>query len=258
MIKRPLGRTGIDVSLLALGTVKFGRNQRVAYPHPYEVPSDRALARLLGVARELGVCLLDTAPAYGQSEERLGRLLTGQRRDWVVVTKVGEEFEDGVSRFDFSADHVRHSVERSLTRLRTDYLDVVLVHSNGNDVEIARNGETLEALAALKHAGTIRAFGMSHKTVQGGLEAIARTDVVMTALSSEDESMVPVIARAADVHRGVLIKKPLGSGHLATAQARRASLLRAAALPGVSSIVVGTIDPVHLEENASALSSIRV
>ena len=87
-------------------------------------------------ARDLGINLIDTAPAYGRSEERLGPLLRGQRQDWVIVSKVGEEFADGLSRHDFSAAHTRMSVERSLQRLETDFIDLVLVHSDGNDMAI--------------------------------------------------------------------------------------------------------------------------
>jgi hypothetical protein len=98
---KPLGATGLRVSPLGLGTVKFGRNQGVKYPQPFELPSDREALALLEQAWDLGINLLDTAPAYGDSEERLGRLLRQCRRDWVIVTKVGEEFRDGVSSLRF-------------------------------------------------------------------------------------------------------------------------------------------------------------
>ena len=122
---RPLGATGLRVSPLGLGTVKFGRNQGVKYPQSFELPSDREALALLDLAWELGINLLDTAPAYGESEERLGRLLRHCRRDWVIVTKVGEEFRAGASHFDFSAAATRASVERSLRRLGVETLDPV-------------------------------------------------------------------------------------------------------------------------------------
>src|SRR5690606_41338643 len=85
---------------------------------------------------ESGIRHLDNAPADGTNEERLDPLLQGQRQDWVLCTKVGEEFVDGQSRFDFSAAHTRFSVQRSLPRLHTDYLDLVLVHSSGDDLTV--------------------------------------------------------------------------------------------------------------------------
>ncbi|HHO58771.1 MAG TPA: aldo/keto reductase, partial [Thiotrichales bacterium] len=70
MIKRPLGATGIDVSVLGLGTVKIGRNEQVKYPEGFEIPDDRAVAGLFEQARSLGINFIDTAPAYGSSEQR--------------------------------------------------------------------------------------------------------------------------------------------------------------------------------------------
>ena len=133
--KRALGQSGIIVSCLGLGTVKFGRNQEVKYPRSFSLPSDDMILNLLNQAEALGINFLDTAPAYGSSEQRLGRLLQ-RRQDWVICTKVGEEFITGKSFFDFSGPHIRNSIERSLRNLKTDYLDLVLVHSDGNDIGI--------------------------------------------------------------------------------------------------------------------------
>src|SRR5690606_2482402 len=121
--KRPLGQTGIEVSALGWGTVKLGRNTQVKYPSGFELPDDKTAAQLLHLVRDLGVNLLDTAPAYGTSEERLGNLLKGQRQGWVSCTKAGEFFDGTHSRFDFSSAALRESVEQSLRRRRSDYID---------------------------------------------------------------------------------------------------------------------------------------
>ena len=81
---RTLGSTGMSLSPLGLGTVKFGRNQGVKYPSHFDLPSDQQIRNLLAQAQDLGINLLDTAPAYGISEERLGPLLAGQRADWLI------------------------------------------------------------------------------------------------------------------------------------------------------------------------------
>ena len=156
---RPLGSTGLLVSPLGLGTVKLGRDQGVKYPSGFQIPDDDEARMLLKLSRDLGINLIDTAPAYGRSEERLGPLLRGQRQDWVIVSKVGEEFVDGQSSHDFSAAHTRRSVERSLKRLETDFIDLVLVHSDGNDLAILNGCEVNDTLAELKREGKIRAFG---------------------------------------------------------------------------------------------------
>ena len=70
---RPLGSTGLRVSPLGLGTVKLGRDQGVKYPNGFTIPDDAAARALLDQARALGINLIDTAPAYGVSEQRLGR-----------------------------------------------------------------------------------------------------------------------------------------------------------------------------------------
>ncbi len=250
---RPLGDTGILVSPLGLGTVKIGRDRQVKYPRGFTIPGDDAVRDLLALARELGINVVDTAPAYGNSEERLGALLP-HKQDWVIVTKVGEIFEHGVSRFDFSAAHARMSVERSLRRLGRDWVDVVLVHSDGNDMHIIEHEGVLDELARLKAEGLIRAYGMSTKTTEGGLWTVEHTDVVMATCNPRDVHDIPVIARARELGKGVLVKKGLMSGH-ADAAAGGGGIAAAMefvfATPGVSCMITGTINPHHLRENAA-------
>ncbi|MEZ5490064.1 MAG: aldo/keto reductase [Gammaproteobacteria bacterium] len=244
------------VSCLGLGTVKLGRNQGVKYPAGFTLPDDDTVVALLSQARALGINLIDTAPAYGTSEERLGNLLT-HRHKWIICSKVGEEFKDGNSFFDFSAGHVKRSVERSLRRLNTDYLDIVLVHSDGNDLKIINQTDCLEQLQRLKQAGSIRAFGMSTKTVAGGLTAAELSDVVMVTFNTQATEDAVVIDKASSLHKGVLIKKGLASGHLdALTQADqdpvKASLAFILRKSGVSSVIVGTINASHLAHNVDA------
>ena len=176
---RSLGSTDVQVSPLGLGTTKLGRNQQVKYPHAFAIPEDKAVRELLALTRDLGINLIDTAPAYGNSEERLGKLLPGPRQDWVIVTKVGEIFKQGKSHFDFSEKATRQSIENSLRHLQTDYLDLVLIHSNGEDMRILQEEAVLDTLRSLQQKGLIRAVGMSSKTVEGGLRVVETCDVVM-------------------------------------------------------------------------------
>ncbi|WP_237132823.1 aldo/keto reductase [Pseudohongiella sp. O18] len=252
--KRTLGSTGIDVSCLGLGTVKLGRNQGVKYPSSFELPDDRHILNLLATATELGINLIDTAPAYGISEQRLGELLWDRQR-WVICTKTGEEFVDGQSRFDFSATHTRASIHRSLKRLNTDYLDLVLVHSDGRDREIIEHSDCFETLARLKEAGNIRAFGLSGKTVEGGLLALQHSDVVMVTFNPDQQEERQVIQQACKLNKGVLIKKAFASGHAvvdSSADPVRSNLQFSLQEPGVSAVVVGTINPHHLRDNVRA------
>lgn len=253
--KRMIGKSGIEVSVMGLGTVKFGRNQGVKYPAAFNLPSDKELKSLLSTAVELGINLLDTAPAYGTSEERLGKSLAGKRHDWVLTTKVGEEFIQGVSHYDFTAKSVTLSVERSLQRLQTDYLDIVLVHSNGEDQRIIEQDNIFDTLAVLKRAGKIRAYGMSTKTVAGGLLTVNLADLVMVTYNPAYTNDQPVIQCAHENQKGIFIKKALASGHLHTTVADNMRYIFSE--PGVTSVIVGTINQEHLRENVvSALNSI--
>lgn len=256
---RPLGNTGLQVSALGLGTVKFGRNSGVKYPTAFELPDDNAIRDLLALARELRINLLDTAPAYGTSESRIGELLT-QRQQWLLATKVGEEFINGESHFDFSAKHTRLSIERSLQRLRTDYLDLVLIHSDGNDEAILNNGECLQMLRDCQQQGLVRAIGMSTKTITGGQLAAELLDVVMVTWNLQQQDTA-VVARACELNKGVLVKKGLMSGHVQTASnadAVLASMQLSFGNPGIHSMIVGTLNAAHLRSNVDkALQALR-
>lgn len=266
------------MSALGLGTVKLGRNRGVKYPggEGFALPTDEQAATLLRTAAELGVNLIDTAPAYGVSEERIGALMAangwmGGRTRWVVCTKVGEEFDaaTGESRFDFSPAHVRMSVERSLRRLRADVLDVVLLHCGNNDEwEVGASG-ALDALRDLQRRGLVRAIGASTKSVDAGLLAVRETagacDVVMVAYGPADQRQGMVVNAARLRGVGVLVKKGLASGHVggllakmpaeirgATEDPVEAAIRFALGKPGVSSVVVGTASVEHLRGNAAA------
>jgi len=274
MDQRLLGNTGLRVSALGLGTVKIGRDTGVKYPKSFQLPDDAAVRDLLRLAADLGINLLDTAPAYGTSEERLGPLLPAPRDRWVISTKVGESYDHGVSTFDFSASHTKKSIERSLRRLRTDRIDLVLLHSDGVEETEARFGEALEALDDLKQAGVIRATGISPKSEAGARLAIARCDAVMLTLNPVEREAAPLVEEARAAGVGVLIKKGLASGHLhppPESRDNRGGAGEAGGAPshatndpvesamrfifghrGVSSLVVGTINPAHLRANVNA------
>lgn len=249
---RALGDTGIAVSPLGLGTVKIGRNQQVKYPAGFELPDDAAVRNLLAVARDCGINLIDTAPAYGTSMQRLGQLLP-KREEWVIVSKVGEFFEQGESHFDFSYKTTLRVVEESLRTLRRDTIDAVLIHSDGNDLHILEREGAPDALRELKERGLIRAHGLSIKTAEGGLKTVAEMDLVMATCNPAYREEIPVLEAAAIHNKGVLIKKGLQSGHAASIEESLAFIF---SQPAVSSLIVGTINPDHLRQNVAALQQI--
>lgn len=290
MLRRTLGNGTIEVPLVSLGTVKFGRNTGVHYPRSFHLPQDREVVMLLRTALELGVNLLDTAPAYGSSEERLGNLLPGSRQDWLLSTKVGEEFDGKNSRFNYSAQHARLSLKRSLKRLNTSYLDLVLLHSNGNqEPELLESG-AMQVLQQAKAEGWVRAVGLSHKTTAGGMAAVTLCDVIMTPFIFSSSEKVADFRRLLDAAQqngcGVLLKKVLDAGHAGVSPEGQVSsgqsdtpsaansnspqdttpaipticerLTEAASLPGVSSLTLGTIDPEHLQQNVGVLNALNL
>jgi aryl-alcohol dehydrogenase-like predicted oxidoreductase len=246
---RQLGAGGPWVSPIGLGSTKFGRHEGVKYPNAFTLPNDGQLTDLLALAKQCGINLVDTAPAYGASEARIGALI-GADDHWRIATKAGETFVDGHSRFDFSPAAIRASVEHSRQQLCRDVLDIVLLHMPDDDVAILRHGAALATLLELREQGLIGAVGASTKTVAAGLIAVEQCDLVMITLNPADQSQRPVLAAARDAGKGILIKKPLDSGHHGDAGAALAGLVRE---PGVGSVVVGSIDPGHLADNCAAV-----
>jgi len=253
MVRRPLGRTGLSISPIALGTTKLGRNTDVKYPFPFALPSDREVAALLDCARAAGVNLIDTAPAYGESERRLGRLIKGYRHEVVLCTKCGERYADGLSSYDFSARAIIASAEQSLRNLRTEYVDILLLHSDGRDLEILTQTDALSGLTRLKETGKIRAAGISAKTIDGVLEACHALEVVMAPFSQEETALAEALGEAHLRGMGVLAIKGLQSGYLQAGRAIDFVLCR----PFIDALVVGTINPKHLAEAVAAAERVR-
>jgi aryl-alcohol dehydrogenase-like predicted oxidoreductase len=253
---RLLGSTGLRVSVVGLGTVKFGRLRGLKYAVGERLPSDGEIAELLGVASELGINVLDTAPAYGSSEERLGAYFRGAggvaRDRWVLMTKAGEEFDGERSSFDFSPRGIRGSLERSLVRLGTDRLDVVLLHSDGEMELDPKREEAMGELRSLQREGKIVAVGASTKSIDGGRWAVERGDVAMLTLNSAERGDLGAIGLAASLGRGVVVKKALGSGAAAGVSAGEA-VAAVVRTVGVSSVIVGTTSPAHLRQNVGGL-----
>lgn len=254
--QRPVGNSGVSLSALSLGTVKFGRNQGVKYPGSFELPDDRALEELLAVALENGVTTLDTAPAYGIAEERLGKLIK-QRRQWQIISKAGEFFDpaSGKSHYDFRPASLNKSLETTLRRLGTDHLDCWLLHSDGNDCENL-NDDVINTLLKAKQAGKARCVGASTKTIAGGRQALEQLDCIMMAASLEHKQEQALFRVAEQLNKGLLLKKIYDSGWALTQADKQQVMQKTLATlfdcPAVSSAVVGTINPVHLKENINA------
>lgn len=198
MERRPLGRTGLQVSVLGFGAGHVGS--------PDLAEADAA-ALLHGVL-DSGINLIDTAPGYGLSEERIGRHLHGRRSEFVLSTKCGYGVP-GVE--DWTPECITRGVDQALQRLRTDVLDVVHFHSC--PVEVLQRPGLIDALVRAVEAGKVRAAAYSgdNAALEYALGTGAFT-VVQTSVNVFDQRAIDrgvAWARAKGV--GVIAKRPLGN-----------------------------------------------
>lgn len=249
---RPLGKTSLPVSPIGYGVFKIGRNLKTKYPSSYDLPDEATVERLLNAVLDSGVTYIDTAPAYGLSEERIGRAIGHRRGEYVLSTKVGETFDNGVSTYDFSREAVQQSIERSLERLQTDVLDLVFVHSDGNDLAIQNETDAVDTLLDLKRQGAIRFVGLSGKSIEGARRALQWADAIMVEYHLQDRSHAEVMAEAAARGIGVIVKKGLAAGHLPAEEAIRFVLGN----PSVNSLIIGGLNPEHLRANITVAESV--
>ncbi len=250
---RTAARLGRSVTVLGWGAFKIGRNEGIKYPSAYDLPTeDEAAATAHGVI-DLGIRAIDTAPAYGVSEARLGRALCDHdlvhRARLFLSTKAGESFVGGHSSYDFTRQAIAASVIGSLERLRVNRVDVVFVHSDGSDAQILRDGDAVSALDALKGRGAVGAVGFSPKSVDGAMAALVdpRVDAIMVEFNPTVREMAPVIESARAQGVAVFVKKPLASGRLDPALAIPWIL----AHPGVTCVVVGGLSLDRLRANVA-------
>ena len=147
---RRLGRSGLKVSPLCLGTMMFGG-----------ATDEATSARIIDRAREQGVNFIDTANVYneGRSEEVTGRVIRASRDHWVLATKLANPTGPGPNDRGLSRRHCQLAVEASLRRLGVETIDILYLHKEDHGTPLA---ETVGAMAALVQAGKIRHFGVSN------------------------------------------------------------------------------------------------
>jgi aryl-alcohol dehydrogenase-like predicted oxidoreductase len=154
ILVRPLGHSGLEVSVVGLGCNQFGRRLDLGQTR-----------QVIDAAADAGITFLDTADLYGgtRSEEFIGEALKGRRDRFVIGTKFGQDTGDGWDGPRGSPDYIRHAVEASLRRLQTDYIDVYWYHKPDGVTPIA---QTIAALDELVRSGTVRAIGASKVTAE--------------------------------------------------------------------------------------------
>jgi 1-deoxyxylulose-5-phosphate synthase len=219
-----LGRTGLDVSPIAIGAMTYGEPDR---GHPIWSIGEEEARALIKHALEAGINLFDTANMYslGSSEEILGRALKdfGNRDDVVIATKLRHPMRSGPNSSGLSRKAIMTEVEHSLRRLGTDYIDLYQIHRNDPATPLE---ETLEALSDLVTAGKVRYLGASsmkayefakalHLQRENGWARFVSMQNHYNLLAREEErEMIPLCL---DEGVGTIVWSPMARGRLARA-----------------------------------------
>lgn len=204
---RRYGTTGKQVSEIGFGAWQLGNKQ------DWASMEDEEAVRLVHEALDLGVNFFDTAPNYGQgkSEVLLGKALERKREKAVINTKFGHSPEGT----DYSAAQIRNSIERSLMRLQTDYVDSVLIHNPPFDHLDGKYGH-YQVLEDLKAEGKILAYGVSVDSSREMLEVLehARPGVMEVMFNIFYQETTQAFQLAKEKEVALIIKVPLDSGWL--------------------------------------------
>jgi len=246
---RYLGRSGLRISTLTLGTMTFGAQGRFANAGSTDVAEAK---RLLDLAYDHGVNLLDTANMYSQgaSEEVLGEALKGRRDRFLVATKARSRMGDRPNDAGLSRQHLIEQCEASLRRLGTDHIDLYQTHEWDGITPLE---ETLEALDTLVRSGKVRYIGSSNYagwhlmkalsvSEQHGYQRFISQQIHYTLQAREAEyELAPI---AIDQGVGILVWSPLAAGLLS------GKYRRGHAAPVGSRHVAGWLEPPVRDEDA--------
>jgi aryl-alcohol dehydrogenase-like predicted oxidoreductase len=213
MYYRNLGRTGLKISVIGVGTWQFGGEWGKDF-------SQAEIDAIFAAAHDCGINFLDTAECYGAhlSERFIGAALAGQRDRWIIATKFGHHFHEPFKRTDlFGPADVIKQLDDSLRALRTDYIDLLQCHS-AKDEQFRTEG-LWEALLKEKTRGKVRHLGISispntnvYQTDRASLVGAESIQVVYNRLQREpEETVFPSCHRQ---NLGVLARVPLASGFL--------------------------------------------
>lgn len=263
---RDFGATGLRVPVLGLGAGQIG-DARI---------TEEEAGRTLNAALDLGLTLVDTARAYGLSEERIGRHLARRRGEFVLTTKVGYGVE---GEADWTAACVRRGIDEALRRLRTDVIDVVLLHSCG--MEALRDEGILGALQDARRAGKLRVAAYSGENEPLGTAlASGRFGAVECSVNLCDQRVIDdALPAALERGVGVIAKRPIANAPWRHAERPvgqyveeywvrwkamgidpaglpwdELALRFSAFVPGVSCCIVGTTRIDHLKRNAELVA----
>ena len=198
MIYRKFGNTGLKVSLLGFGAGHIGSERN----------NEESFGRLLHEVLESGINLIDTARAYGQSEERIGKYISHRRHEFIISTKVGYNSH---WHPDWSYETVLSNIDDALLKLRTDYLDIVHLHSCGQDV--LERGDATIALEKAKEAGKIRflAYSGENEALDYAIRSQKFSSIQTSVNFCDQNGLKKYLPAAKSGGMGVIAKRPIAN-----------------------------------------------
>lgn len=200
MEKRTLGKTGLQVSELGFGSA----------PAAFLKTQAAAAATMINTLLDRGINFIDTATMYPDSEAFIGEHLASRRSDYILTSKVGHRMP-GSNAAPFTPELVAFAVDRALSLMKTDHIDVMLLHSC--DLDTLKKGDALGALQTAKDAGKLKFIGYSGDNEAAAYAAsLAQVDVIETSINFADqrniELALPVCVKN---NVGVIAKRPIGN-----------------------------------------------
>lgn len=274
MIRKALGRTGLEVTQLGYGSMGLRGPKTWGVRIVSEADAEKILHQVL----DAGINFLDTSPDYGLSEERIGRYLSSRRGEFYLATKCGCAYTQHEDHLEidhvWTKEVVQRNLETSLHRLQTDYVDLLQFH--GGDAETLQREGLIDLLLDLRRQGLIRFMGVSsslpHLPALIELRVFDTFQVPYSCLAPEHHDL---ITQAAETGAGVIIRGGIAHGGpdaeiqrpalndvwreakldevLPEGMSRAELILRyTLAHPHCHTTIVGTCNPVHLAENLAA------
>jgi aryl-alcohol dehydrogenase-like predicted oxidoreductase len=289
--RRILGRTNLAVSVLGFGAAEIG----------YEDTAPAIVDRLLGTALDAGLNVIDTAECYKGSEEKIGRTLAGRRKACLIFTKCGHAAglgsgpltralnkfaaplaqRAGIGFRDWERRTLEKNIERSLRLLRTDYIDVLQLHSCPE--QVLRRGDVIEVLQRARDAGKTRFIGYSGDG-SAALHAVRSDafDTLQTSLNIADQQAIDLnLPEAAKRRMGIIAKRPIANAiwkniarpensyhhaywdrlstlrydFLQDSDSFATALRFTMSIPGVHTAIVGTAKAQRWVQNAEAVAA---
>ncbi len=275
MIKRKLGRTGLEVTPLGYGTMGL-RGPRT---WGVRVVEDHDAERFLNLVLDSGINFIDTSPDYGVSEERIGRFISQRRDEFYLATKCGCAYTQREDHLEIAhvwqQDVIQQNMETSLRRLKTDYVDVLQFH--GGDAKTLQDQGLIDLLMQFRQEGIVRYLGVSSTLPKlPDLIELGVFDAFQIPYSCLAPEHHDWITRAAEGGAGIIIRGGIAHGGpdaeiqrpalneiwnlarldqiLPQGMSRAELILRYTLThPDCHTTIVGTCDPDHLAENLAAV-----